>query len=117
MLIKKNWVSFVTIIRSEVTRVIRIWPQTILPQIITMSLYFLIFGNLIGSRIGEMGGYTYIQYAVPGLIMMSIIITSYANVVSSFFGAKFQHHIEELLVSPTYEFVIVWGFVFVVALG
>ncbi len=111
MLIKENWISFLTILRREVTRVVRIWPQTVLPPVITMSLYFVIFGNLIGPRIGEMEGYSYIQYIVPGLIMMSIITSSYANVVSSFFGAKFQKHIEELLVAPTYNSVVVWGFV------
>lgn len=105
-----NWVAFYTIVRREMVRVIRIWPQTLLPPIITMSLYFVIFGNVIGSRIGQMAGYDYMQYIVPGLIMMSIMTNSYTNVVSSFFGAKFQKNIEEMLVSPIANSVILWGF-------
>ena len=88
----------------------RIWTQTLLPPAITMALYFVIFGKLIGSRIGPMGGFDYMQFVVPGLIMMAVITNSYANVVSSFFGAKFQHSIEELLVSPTPNWVILLGF-------
>lgn len=106
-----NWVSFKTIVNKEVTRILRIWPQTILPPAITMTLYFIIFGNLIGSRIGEMGGYDYMEFIVPGLIMMSVITNSYGNVVSSFFGSKFQHNIEELLVSPTANAVILAGYI------
>jgi len=106
-----NWVAFQTIVRKELTRVLRIWPQTLLPPIITMSLYFVIFGNLIGPRIGEIDGFSYVEYIVPGLIMMSIITNSYANVVSSFFGAKFQRNVEELMVAPVSEWVIVLGFV------
>lgn len=106
-----QWVAFVTILVKEVRRFIRIWPQTLLPPAITMTLYFVIFGNLIGSRIGEMGGFDYMQYIVPGLIMMSVIQNSYGNVVSSFFGTKFQHSIEEMLVSPMSNLVILLGFV------
>ncbi|BDX02744.1 MAG: ABC transporter permease [Marinomonas sp.] len=104
------WVAFYTIIVREVRRFTRIWPQTLLPPAITMSLYFAIFGNLIGDRIGEMGGFSYMQYIVPGLIMMSVITNSYSNVSSSFFSAKFQHSVQELLVSPTPNWVILLGY-------
>ncbi len=103
-------VGFTTIVIREFNRIIRIWGQTIVPPAITATLYFVIFGSLIGSRIGDMGGYTYIQYIAPGLIMMSVITNSYGNVVSSFFGAKFGKHIEELLVSPLPNSLIVTGY-------
>ncbi|MDZ7736553.1 MAG: ABC transporter permease [Gammaproteobacteria bacterium] len=96
---------------KEVGRFMRIWIQTLLPPAISMTLYFIIFGNLIGSRIGEMGGFSYMQYIAPGIIMMSIINNSYANVVSSFFGAKFQKHIEEMLVSPIPNYLILAGYI------
>jgi ABC-2 type transport system permease protein len=104
-------VAFHTILVKEITRFMRIWVQTILPPAITMTLYFIIFGHLIGDRIGEMGGFKYIQYIAPGLIMMSVITNSYANVVSSFFGAKFQKHIEELLVAPIPNWIILAGYI------
>jgi ABC-2 type transport system permease protein len=107
----EQWVAFRTILRKEIRRFIRIWPQTLLPSAITMSLYFVIFGSLIGSRIGEMGGFTYMEFVVPGLIMMAIVTNSYSNVVSSFFGSKFNHSVEELLVSPTPNYVILMGYV------
>ncbi|EKT54225.1 ABC transporter permease [Providencia sneebia] len=105
------WVALKTIWIKEITRFTRIWVQTLLPPVITMSLYFIIFGNLIGSRIGDMGGVDYMQFIVPGLIMMSVITNSYANVCSSFFGSKFQKNIEELLVAPVPTHVIIAGFV------
>ncbi|WCN09234.1 ABC transporter permease [Marinomonas mediterranea] len=105
------WIAFFTIFRREIRRFMRIWPQTLLPPAITMTLYFAIFGNLIGSRIGEMGGFSYMQYIVPGLIMMSVITNSYSNVASSFFSVKFQHSIQEMLVSPTPNYVILLGYV------
>lgn len=108
---QEKMIAFKTILRKEVRRFIRIWPQTLLPSAITMSLYFVIFGSLIGSRIGEMGGFSYMEFVVPGLIMMAIVTNSYSNVVSSFFGAKFNHSVEELLVSPTPNYVILLGFV------
>lgn len=111
MTLHQQWVAFLTIVTKEVRRFLRIWPQTLLPPAITMTLYFVIFGNLVGSRIGEMGGFDYMQYIVPGLIMMSVIQNSYGNVVSSFFSTKFQHSIEEMLVSPMSPFVILSGFV------
>lgn len=104
------WISFLTIIRKESHRFFRLWIQTMLPSVITSILYFMIFGGVIGSRIQSMGGVSYLAFIVPGLIMMSIINNSYANVVSSFFGAKFGRHIEELLVSPTPTLVILLGF-------
>ncbi len=108
---REQWVAFLTIVTKEIRRFTRIWPQTLLPPAITMTLYFVIFGNLIGSRIGEMGGFNYMQYIVPGLIMMSVIQNSYGNVVSSFFSIKFQHSIEEMLVSPMPAHVILNGFI------
>ena len=104
-------IALMAMMRREVIRVVRIWPQTLLPPVITMVLYFVIFGNLIGPRIGVMQGVSYINYIIPGLIMMSIITNAYANVVSSFFGAKFQSHIEEMLVSPMPSAIILWGFI------
>jgi ABC-2 type transport system permease protein len=107
----EQYTAFMTILRKEVRRYLRIWPQTLLPSAITMSLYFVIFGTLIGSRIGDMGGFTYMEFVVPGLIMMAIVTNSYSNVVSSFFGSKFNHSVEELLVSPTPNYVILMGYV------
>jgi len=101
-----------TIVRREVRRFMRIWAQTLLPPAITMSLYFVIFGNLIGSRIGLMGGFSYMEFIVPGLIMMSVITNSYSNVVSSFYSAKFQGNVEEMLVSPMPNWVILVGYIF-----
>ncbi len=106
-----NLVAVRTIIRKEMVRVLRIWTQTIVPPAITMTLYFIIFGNLIGRRIGSMDGFDYMAYIAPGLIMMSVITNSYGNVVSSFFGAKFARHIEEMLVSPMSNASIIIGHV------
>lgn len=103
--------AFLTIVTREIRRFTRIWAQTLLPPAVTMTLYFVIFGNLIGSRIGTMGGFDYMAFIVPGLIMMAVITSSYGNVVSSFFSMKFQHSIEELLVSPTPNWVILAGYV------
>ncbi|BFM08125.1 ABC transporter permease [Halioxenophilus aromaticivorans] len=107
----EQWIAFSTILSKEIRRFIRIWVQTLLPPVITMSLYFVIFGALIGSRIGQMEGFDYMAFVVPGLIMMSVITNSYSNVVSSFFSAKFQHFVEELLVSPTPNYVLLLGYV------
>ena len=106
-----NWIGLKTLVRKEVVRIMRIWIQTIVPPAITMTLYFIIFGNLIGRRIGSMGGFDYMQYIAPGLIMMSVITNSYGNVVSSFFGAKFARHIEEMLVSPMSNATVIMGHV------
>ena len=106
-----NLISLGSIIRKELIRIFRIWVQTLVPPVITISLYFIIFGGFIGSRLENIGGYNYMAFIAPGLIMMSIITNSYSNTVSSFFSAKFQHNIEELLVSPTPNWVIVLGYV------
>jgi ABC-2 type transport system permease protein len=106
-----NLVALLTIVRREVMRILRIWGQTLVPPAITMTLYFLIFGSLIGRRIGNMGGFDYMDFIVPGLVMMSIIQNSYGNISSSFFGAKFGRHIEEMLVSPMPNWVILGGYV------
>ncbi|ERS91232.1 MULTISPECIES: ABC transporter permease [Halomonas] len=100
-----------TLVVKEIKRFTRIWPQTLLPPSITMTMYFIIFGNLIGSRIGEMDGYSYMDFIVPGLIMMAVITNSYSNVASSFFSNKFQRSVEEMMVSPMPSWVILSGFV------
>jgi ABC-2 type transport system permease protein len=105
------FVALRTIWIKECTRFLRIWVQTLVPPAITMSLYFVIFGSLIGSRIGQMGGFSYMEFIVPGLIMMSVITNSYSNVSSSFFSAKFQRNVEELLVAPVPTWVVIMGFV------
>lgn len=111
MRIRDHYIALRTIVHKEIRRFLRIWMQTLLPPAITMTLYFIIFGNLIGSRIGEMGGFGYMEFIVPGLIMMSVITNSYGNVVSSFYGAKFQRNIEEMMVAPVPASVILIGFV------
>jgi len=105
-----RWIGFKTIVIREYGRIIRIWGQTIVPPVVTATLYFVIFGSLIGRRVGAMGGFDYMQYIAPGLIMMSVITNSYGNVVSSFFGAKFGKHMEEMLVAPLPSWIIVAGY-------
>lgn len=107
---KVNSIALYTLTRREVIRFVRIWTQTLLPSPISMVLYFVIFGSLIGSRIGEIAGYSYIQYLAPGLIMMAVINNAFGNVVASFFSSKFQKNIEEMLVAPMSNWVILWGF-------
>jgi len=107
----QQWVALKTIMRREFLRFIRIWIQTVLPPVITVSLYFIIFGKLIGSQIGDIDGYRYMDYIVPGLILMSVISNSYANVVSSFFSAKFHRSVEEMIVSPLPNYIILLGYV------
>lgn len=109
--LQRNLVALGTIVRREITRILRIWGQTLVPPAITMTLYFLIFGGLIGSRVGTMDGIKYMDFIVPGLVMMSVIQNSYGNISSSFFGAKFGRHVEELLVSPMPNWVILGGYV------
>ncbi|MCG5536123.1 ABC transporter permease [Ectothiorhodospira mobilis] len=106
-----QWIAFKTIVLKEILRFSRIWIQTILPPMITTSLYFIIFGGLIGGRIGEMEGIRYMDFIVPGLIMMAVITNAYSNVVSSFYSSKFQRHLEEMLVSPVPNYLIILGFV------
>lgn len=105
------WVAFKTILTKEIRRFTRIWVQTLVPPVITMTLYFIIFGQLIGSRIGEMNGFSYMQFIVPGLIMMSALTNSFANVASSFYSTKFAKNVEELLISPTSSHIIILGYV------
>lgn len=107
----QEFTAFYTILYKEIKRILRIWPQTLLPPVITMTLYFVIFGQMIGSRVGDMGGVSYMQFIVPGLIMMSVITNSYSNVVSSFFSTKFHGSIDELLVSPISKHGILLGYV------
>ncbi|GHB66126.1 transport permease protein [Psychrosphaera saromensis] len=104
-------VALKAILTKECNRFLRIWVQTLVPPAITMTLYFVIFGNLVGSRIGEMGGFDYMSFIVPGLIMMSVITNSYSNVASSFYSAKFQRNIEELLVAPVPNYIIILGYI------
>ena len=111
MKFRHNYIAFKTIVIKEILRFARIWIQTVLPAMITTALYFIIFGNLIGSQIGDMEGFSYVEYIVPGLILMSVITNSYGNVVSSFYSAKFQRNVEEMLVSPTPNYVILSGFI------
>ncbi|ORT48874.1 ABC transporter permease [Vibrio sp. qd031] len=105
------WTAFKSLLGKEIHRFMRIWVQTLVPPAITMTLYFVIFGSLIGSRIGTMEGFSYMEFIVPGLIMMSVITNSYSNVASSFYSAKFQKNIEELLVAPVPNYVIILGYV------
>ena len=111
MNLTEQLVALSTISRKEFLRFIRIWIQTVIPPVITVSLYFIIFGQLIGSQIGDIDGYRYMDYIVPGLILMSVITNSYSNVVSSFFSTKFHHSIEELIVSPVPNYIILMGYV------
>jgi len=111
MTLKEKLTALRTIVIREILRFGRIWIQTVLPPMIMTALYFVIFGNLIGPRIGEMDGVGYMEFIIPGLIMMAVITNSYANVVSSFYGSKFQRHIEEMLVSPVPNYIILIGFV------
>ena len=104
-------VALRTLLAREILRFLRIWIQTLLPPVITTALYFIIFGELIGAQIADIGGHRYMDYIAPGLVLMAVITNSYANVVSSFYNAKFQRHIEELLVSPVPNFIVLTGFV------
>ncbi len=111
MYLRDNLIAYKSIVIKEILRFSRIWLQTLIPPAITMGLYFIIFGQLIGSQLNSINGYSYMDYIVPGLIIMSIISNSYSNVVSSFYGTKFHHHIEELLVSPIANITIIAGYV------
>lgn len=105
------FIAFKSILAKEINRFTRIWIQTLVPPAITMTLYFLIFGNLVGSRIGDMGGVSYMEFIAPGLIMMSVITNSYSNVASSFYSAKFQRNLEEIMVAPVPHYVMIAGYV------
>ncbi|MGB0898624.1 MAG: ABC transporter permease [Psychrobium sp.] len=106
-----NFIALKSLLTKEINRFTRIWLQTLVPPAITMSLYFVIFGTLIGERIGTMSGFSYMEFIVPGLIMMSVITNSYSNVASSFFSSKFQRNVEELLVAPVPTWIIIAGYV------
>lgn len=105
------WIAFYTIVRREVRRFLRIWSQTLLPPVITVALYFIIFGSLIGPQLSSIKGFSYMEYIAPGLIMMAVINNAYSNVVGSFFGAKFQRFIEEILIAPVPDALILLGYV------
>ena len=111
MNLKKNYVAFRTIVDKEITRILRIWMQTLLPSAITMSLYFIIFGQFIGSQVRDIDGFSYMEFIVPGIVMMAVITNSFTNVVSTFFFSKFQRSIDEILISPTPNWVILTGYV------
>ena len=111
MFTNHKYIAFETIVIKEIRRFSRIWLQTLVPPAITIALYFVIFGNLVGRRIGEMGGFQYMDFIMPGLIMMSVIQNSYSNVVSSFFSQKFQKTVEEVLVAPVPNYVILSGLI------
>jgi ABC-2 type transport system permease protein len=110
-LARRNYIAFETIALKEIRRFARIWVQTILPAAVSMGLYLVIFGRLMGPRIGDMAGHSYLDYIMPGVIMMAIINNAYSNVVSSFFGAKLLRHVEEMLVSPIPNWIILVGYV------
>jgi len=105
----KKLIAFNTIVTKEVRRIFRAWMQNLLPSAITTTLYFLIFGKLIGPRIGEVHGFSYIDYIAPGLIIMNVITNSYTNTSSSLFLAKFQRSIEEMLIAPMPNYLIIAG--------
>ena len=105
------WIAFKSIVTKEINRFTRIWVQTLVPPAITMTLYFLIFGSLVGSRIGSMEGFSYMEFIAPGLIMMSVITSSFSNVASSFYSAKFQRNLEEIMVAPVPHYVLIAGYV------
>jgi ABC-2 type transport system permease protein len=111
MPLKIYWIAFISLLHKEINRFLRIWVQTLLPPLVTMTLYFLIFGNLIGQRLGNIEGFSYMQYIAPGLIMLSVITAAYTNVVTSLFGMRFQRSIEELLVAPLPNALLLAGFV------
>jgi len=106
------WISFYTILRKDIVRIFRIWPQTFLPSVITSVLYFLVFGTILGTRIGDVGGFSYMQFVVPGLVMLSVVTNSFSNVATTFFQAKFfSRNIDEILVSPTPPWILIAGYV------
>ncbi|CAM4406270.1 MAG: Inner membrane transport permease YadH [Legionellaceae bacterium] len=106
-----NYIAFKTLLKKEILRFLKIWIQTLLPPAITMLLYFVIFGTLVGKQLGKIQGFTYMQYIAPGLIMMAVVTNAYANVVGSFFSARFQKNIEEMLISPMPNWLILTGFI------
>jgi len=108
---KEKYIAFRTIVDKEITRILRIWVQTLLPSAITMTLYFIIFGQFIGSQVRDINGFSYMEFIVPGIVMMAVITNSFTNVVSTFFSAKMFKSVEEILVSPTPNWVIITGYI------
>jgi len=107
---KEKYISFRAILDKEITRILRIWPQTLLPSAITMTLYFIVFGTFIGSQVRDIGGFSYMEFIVPGIVMMAIITNSFTNVVTSFFSTKFMRNVDEILISPTPNWVTLSGY-------
>ncbi|HEV8666822.1 MAG TPA: ABC transporter permease [Candidatus Paceibacterota bacterium] len=107
----KIWIAYYTMMRNEFVRIIRIWSQTLLPPVVTTSLYFVVFGKFIGAQLAPIHGFAYIQFIVPGLIMMSVITSSYMNTVSTFYFAKWTKTLDEISVSPMPGWVVILGFV------
>lgn len=107
----RHYIALKTLLRKEIVRFLRIWSQTLLPPAITITLYFIIFGKMIGSQINDIQGFTYIEFIVPGLTMMSIMTNAYANTSSTFFSAKFSKSIEEMLVSSMPNYIILLGYI------
>ncbi len=106
------WISFYTILRKGVVRILRIWPQTLLPSLVTSVLYFTVFGTILGAQIGDINGFSYMQFVVPGLVMLAVITNAYMDVATTFFVSKFfSRNIDEILVSPTPPVVIIAGYV------
>ena len=109
---RQLFISFYTILRKDVIRIFRIWSQTLLPSVVTSVLYFLVFGSVLGSRIGEIHGVSYIHFVIPGLVMLAVITNSFSNVATTFFMSKFfVRSIDEILVSPTPPWIIIAGFI------
>jgi len=108
---RRLWIALATLLHREVGRFLRIWMQTLLPPVITMGIYFVVFGSLLGPRIQRIDGFSYIEFIVPGLVMMSVITNSFSNVASSFFNARFQRSVEELQVAPVPDWIMVAGYV------
>ena len=106
-----QWIAYLTIVRREFIRFFRIWSQTLLPPIITTSLYFIIFGAFIGQQIADIQGYSYMQFIVPGLVMLSVVTSAYTNVVTSFFSSKFMKNLEEIMVAPVSPMTVIAGYV------
>ncbi len=108
---QRIWIAYYTLVRKDVVRIVRLWQQTFLPSVITTALYFLVFGTFIGSQLPPISGFSYIQFIVPGLVMMQVIMNAYSNTSTALFMAKFQNNLQEMLVSPMPEWVIVAGYV------
>jgi ABC-2 type transport system permease protein len=107
---KSMLIAFYTILRKEIVRIIRIWPQTLVPPVVVMALYFVIFGKVVGKNIELIQGFSYVKYIIPGLIMNAVIVNSFTNTVSSFFQARFHHSVDEMTVSPMPNWLVIAGY-------